>query len=203
MERRLNQFMEGNPTGDNRSLRSNEAKFGRQVYDGLVTLGGGCTDDVNLRLFMRYEMSFCTKTDYLRLLVASNHLFPFQLFWAHHQLGHLIICWGRHACWALVKWQYWRQSFRWASSWYKCPSGYKLGWLKPLRWPSSQTGGQEGEWNGGTSLLRRKILRHGRKSTKCCHEHIYGADGGDGCLQHWRDRREYVGKRLDCFSLPS
>lgn len=60
MERRLNQFMEGNPVGDYRSLRSNEAKVGRQVYDGLVALGGGCTDDVNLQLFISYEMPFFT-----------------------------------------------------------------------------------------------------------------------------------------------
>lgn len=88
MKRRLNQVMEGNPIGDNRSIHSSKAQVGGQVYDGFVTLGGACTDDMNLQI-VRYETPIFRKIDNLRRLVFSNHLFLLEPFRAHHQLGHL------------------------------------------------------------------------------------------------------------------
>lgn len=65
-----------------------------------------------------------------------------------------------------------------------------LGRLKQLRRSQTQIGGREGERNGGTCYVERSCCSYGRESIKCCHEHIYGADGGENCLQHNGERRE-------------
>lgn len=90
MKGRLNQVMEGNPIGDYRSIHSSDAQVGGQVHDGLVTLGGACTDDMNLQI-VRYETPIFPTIDNLRRLVFSNHLFLLEPFRAHNQLEHLTI----------------------------------------------------------------------------------------------------------------